>query len=107
MTDPLLTVDDVAAELRVPVRTTYAYMRQMVRVVTGRHVRVTRRALDAWVESRTCEPIENPSSTNAEKSGGATGATSDGRRERRSNVRPPVSCGSTTIHVSYPRKRRG
>lgn len=52
----LLTVDDVAAELQIPRSTAYLYMREMVRVVAGRHVRVSRQALDAWIAARTVEP---------------------------------------------------
>jgi hypothetical protein len=77
MTDALLDVEDVAHLLKVPERTAYKYMAQMVRVVTGRHVRVSRLALEAWVRARTCAPIRVRSSTIAVQRarGGATGKT--------------------------------
>ena len=105
-TDRLLTVDDVAAELRVPRATAYEYMAQMVRVVTGRHVRVTRRALDAWIEQHTCEPTPSRNSTVGAASGGATGRTTAGRLAPLTKPKLAASSGIDTTRVTYPRKRR-
>jgi excisionase family DNA binding protein len=84
--EPLLTVDDVARELKVPRSTAYEYMAQMTRVLAGRHVRVTRAALDAWIASHTREPPA----------------------PRHAGPRPPVSGASRPpkVHVTYPRRRR-
>jgi excisionase family DNA binding protein len=88
---PLLTVDDVAAELQVPRRTAYLYMQAMMRVVTGRHVRVSREALDAWIAARTQEPAsERMQTASIEQRPGP----------RRVGPRLP------DIYVTQPRRRR-
>jgi hypothetical protein len=112
MSEELLTVDDVAAELKVPRSTAYEYMRQMVRVVLSgkagghRNVRVSRRALEAWVRARTCEPTPSPSSTSADASGGATGRTSAGRPGLATSGSRDESCEIATMFVPTRTKRR-
>lgn len=47
MTSRLLSPDDVAADLRVPVRSARRYMLSMVHLFVGRHLLVTREAFEA------------------------------------------------------------
>lgn len=59
--ETLLTAKDVAAELVVPVRTAQRYMReQMVHVWVGKHLRVTRQALTAWLQKQQEQPAVPP-----------------------------------------------
>lgn len=43
-----LTAQDIAGELRIPLRTAYTYVRQMRHLKAGRHVRVSRASFEQW-----------------------------------------------------------
>lgn len=61
MIEPLLSPEDVADRLNVPVRTAREYMRRMRYLRVGKHLRVTRQALDAWISRSQCETDDSTS----------------------------------------------
>lgn len=58
MTDPLMTVEDVAQLLALPTSTVYEQLRKGIipgRLKIGRRVRISRAALEAWIERQIAE----------------------------------------------------
>ena len=58
--EPVLTAEDVAAELRVSIATAYRLMGEMTHLKLHRSIRVTRKALDAYLRQREVHPSELP-----------------------------------------------
>lgn len=57
--DEWLSIEDIAAELGVPVRSVYAWRSQGIApkgYKIGKHIRVKRTDLQAWLERRADEP---------------------------------------------------
>lgn len=52
----LLSPEDIAEELGVPLRSAYQYMRDMKPYRIGRHVRVSREYFEAWKLANTVTP---------------------------------------------------
>lgn len=58
MTDPLMTAEQVAERLSVPLSTVYEQLRKGIipgRLKIGRRVRISRAALEAWIERQIAE----------------------------------------------------
>lgn len=58
-TEELLTVEDVARILRIPVKTVYAWRTRKYgppAIGVGRHLRYSPTALEAWIASQTETP---------------------------------------------------
>lgn len=58
MTDPLMTPEQVAERLSVPLSTVYEQLRKGTipgRLKIGRRVRISRAALEAWIERQIAE----------------------------------------------------
>lgn len=104
-----LSAQDVALELGYSVRKAYLVMHEMVHVVDGRSIRVSRQALETWVRNHSCPPgSTSHASTRAarnESSGAPSGAT-DGPRAQPILVKLSGKSENATIHVTQPRRRR-
>lgn len=56
MSEPLLSVEDLATRLGVPIGTVYAWNHKGVgprRVRVGKHIRYTAASVDAWIEQQS------------------------------------------------------
>ncbi len=110
-----LTVNEIAAELQVSVRTAYEYARQMTRLVGGRTVRVSRASFEAWKRKHTLEPCETSSSERGRteqtvRAGGRTSTAGASRRAARTSALPRRGDAARNdrepIHITQPRKER-
>jgi excisionase family DNA binding protein len=103
-----LTAQDIANELKVPLRTAYTYAQAMRHLKIGRNVRVTRAAFEAWKREHECR-----ATSGQEESRGSSGRTSTGAASRRAAHRSDSLARGRMrdsfiepIHVSQPRRER-
>ena len=107
MTDNLLTIPEVAARLRCPLKTAYLRAKAMPRVRQGKYLLVPEADLEAWIRSHTEPPCD---STSVENSGGSPGpATTAKARSKRRKKPPSAGPGdaslSEPIRLTQPRRR--
>jgi len=60
MPEPLLSVEDLAARLGVPIGTVYAWNHKGTgprRVRVGKHIRYTPADVDAWIEAQYADRV--------------------------------------------------
>lgn len=88
--DRYLTAEDVAERLRVSRARAYELMRELPRLVVGRCVRVSEKALLAWEQRHTRSPVE------------AARVAAPKRA-----LRVAAAGDSTPIRLTYPRTKPG